>query len=143
MALGYVGSLAKPSGNMTGVFFRQLELTGKRLQLLKESFPEVTCVAVFWDTFSADQLRETEAAARRLGVRLQPVGLRDPPYDYDRAFSVAERRAHALLGLVSPLFSRPHGRACIIDLALQNRLPAIFFRREMVEAGALMAYGAA
>lgn len=140
IALGYVTSLAKPGGNVTGLFFRQLELTGKRLQLLKEALPDVSRVAVFWDRFCADQLQEAAAAATLLGLQLQPVELRDPPYDFEKAFTaVAERGAQALLGLASPVFFLERVR--LHDLARRHRLPTMSFRREDVEAGALMAYG--
>jgi putative ABC transport system substrate-binding protein len=141
IALGYVTSLAKPEGNIAGMFFHQPELTGKRLQLLKEALPEVSRVAVFWDTFCADQLREAEAAAQLLGIQLQPVELRDPPYDFERAFTtVAEGGAQALLGLASPVFFFERARRH--DLARRNRLPTMSPLRENTEVGALMAYGA-
>ena len=73
MALGYVAGLARPGGNITGVSFQQIELTGKRLELLKDALPGITRVAVFWDTFTTDQLGEAVAAARVLGVQLQEL----------------------------------------------------------------------
>jgi putative tryptophan/tyrosine transport system substrate-binding protein len=141
MALGYVAGLGRPGGNITGVFLQQIELTGKRLELLKEALPGGTRVAVLWDTFSAHQLREAEAAARGLGVQVQTLELRAPPDTVDRAFSAAEQgRAEALVVLASPVFMRE--RARLADLGLKHRLPTMFWRREMVEAGGLMAYGA-
>jgi len=67
IARGYIASLAKPGGNVTGVFLRQIELTSKRMQLLKDALPSVTRVAVFWDAISADQWRETERTALAWG----------------------------------------------------------------------------
>ena len=139
VALGYVSGLARPGGAITGVFFQHLELIAKRLQLLKEAVPKITRVAVLWDVFATDQLKEAEAAARSLGIQLQPVELRDP-YDFDGAFRAARGRAGALLVLMSPVFFRE--RARIADLAAKHRLPAMFGVREFAEAGGLMAYGA-
>ncbi len=140
VARGYIVGLPRPGGHITGLFFQQLELTGKRLELLKGALPQLTRVAVLWDAFSADQLPAAEAAARELGVHLQPVELRHPPYDYASAFNaVAESRAKALLPLMSPVFFRE--RARLLELVGAHRLPAIFGQREMADAGGLMAYG--
>ena len=141
IARGYVAGLPRPGGNITGLFFQQLELTGKRLELLKSAQPQLTRVAVFWDAFSADQLPVAEATARRLGVHLQPVELRQPPYDYAGAFrAAAAGRAEAILLLMSPMFYRE--RASILERARTHRLPAIVGQREYAEAGGLIAYGA-
>jgi putative ABC transport system substrate-binding protein len=140
VARGYIAGLPRPGGNITGLFFQQLELTGKRLELLKGTLPQVTRVAVLWDAFSADQLPAAEAAALELGVQLHPVELRDPPYDYVSAFrAAAAGRAEALLPLMSPVFFRE--RAPFLELVGTHRLPAIFGQREMADAGGLMAYG--
>jgi putative ABC transport system substrate-binding protein len=140
MARDYIAGLPRPGGNITGLFFQQLELTGKRLELLKDVLPQLTQVAVLWDAFSADQLPAAEAAARSLGVHLQPVELRQPPYDYASAFrTVAEGHAEALLPLMSSVFFRE--RAPLLELLGTHRLPAIFGLREFVDAGGLMAYG--
>jgi len=69
-ARGYVTSLARPTGNLTGIFFQQIELTAKRLQLMKEAFPDLQSVTVFWDEVSADQWRAAQTAAPALGLRL-------------------------------------------------------------------------
>jgi putative tryptophan/tyrosine transport system substrate-binding protein len=122
------------------VFSLQLELTAKRLELLKEALPQVTRVSVHWDAYTADQWRATEAAAQSLGVQLQSVELRHPPYDFEGAMGIAVReRAQALVVLSSPLFLPQ--RAQITEWAVKNRLPAIFLFREYAEAGGLMAYG--
>jgi len=141
LARGYIASLAKPGGNVTGVFLRHIELTGKRMQLLKEALPNVTRVAVFWDTISADQWREADKTARGVGLRLQGVELRNPPYHFRDALRTAARgRAEALLVLMSPVFFRQ--RAQIIELGLKSRLPTISGSSPFADAGALMAYGA-
>ena len=145
IALGYVAGLPRPGGNITGVVSQQLELTGKRLEMLKETVPTATRMAVFWDALSADQLKAANAAARALGVELQPVELQNPPvYDFGRAFTeVSRARAGALLVLMSPLFA---GGAApewdrIPNLALKHQLPTIFGVPFWVEAGGLMSYG--
>jgi len=141
IALGYVAGLPRPGGNITGVFLQQLELTAKRLELLKEALPGVSRVAVLWDTFSADQLKAAQAAAKSLGLQLQPVEMRNPPYDFEGAFAAASRGSGgALLVLMSPVFFAE--RARMADLAAKKRLPAMFGLRQWAEAGGLMAYGA-
>ena len=140
IARGYIAGLARPGGNITGLFFRQLELGTKRIELLKETLPEVSRIAVFWDRFSADQLKDIEITARSLGVRLQPVEVENPTYDFESAFKVlAQGRAGALLLLASPVFHRERQR--IADLAVKNRLPTMAGAREYVEAGGFMTYG--
>ena len=140
IARGYIAGLARPGGNITGLFFRQLELGTKRIELLKETFPEASRIAVFWDRFSADQLKDIEITARSLGVRLQPVEVGNPTYNFESAFKMmAQARAGALLLLASPVFHRERKR--IADLAVKNRLPTMAGAREYVEAGGFMAYG--
>ena len=140
IARGYIDGLARPGGNITGVFFLQLELTAKRLELLKEALPQVTRVSALWDAYTADQWRATEAVAQSLGVQLQSVELRHPPYDFEGAIGIAVReRAQALVVLSSPLFLPQRDQ--ITEWAVKNRLPAIFLFREYAEAEGLMAYG--
>jgi len=141
IAAGFVRGLGRPGGNVTGLFLRQVELTAKRLSLLKEALPATTRVAVFWDTFATDQLRTAEAAARSLGLQLQLLELRSPPYDYASALEKAARgRAEALLGLAFPLMYRDRNE--VAAAVLNTRLPGMFPFREVAEAGGLMAYGA-
>jgi ABC-type uncharacterized transport system substrate-binding protein len=141
IARGYVGGLARPGGNTTGLFLRQPELTPKRLELLKEVAPKVRRVVVFWDAFSADQLKEAEAAARSAGVQLERFEFRLPPYSFDASMRAAARhQAGALLGLASPIFFRQ--REQLAEMAIKNRFPAIAPFGESAEAGFLMAYGA-
>ena len=112
IALGYVAGLARPGGNITGVFQQRLEVTAKKLELLKEALPMITRVAVLWDEASADQRRAAEAAAQSLGVQLQPLELRHPPYEFAGAFAAAAQgQAEALLVLNSPLFFMQRGFA--------------------------------
>ncbi len=140
IARGYVAALARPGGNITGLFFRSLELGTKRLELFKEALPQVSRMAALWDGFSADQLKDVQITAHSLGVQLQPVELGNPTYDLSGAFTMmTEARAGALLVLASPVFHRE--RAQIASLALKRRLPTMHATREYVEAGSLMAYG--
>jgi putative tryptophan/tyrosine transport system substrate-binding protein len=141
IARGYIASLAKPGGNVTGVFLRQIELTSKRMQLLKEALPHVTRVAVFWDPISADQWIEAEKSASGVGLKLQGVELRDPPYHLADAFRRAGRgRSEALLVLMSPAFFPQ--RAQVAELGLKSQLPTICGLAQYAHVGALLSYGA-
>ena len=137
---GYVTSLARPSGNITGVFLQQIELTVKRLQLVKDAFPDMQTATVFWDRLSADQWSAARDASTRLGLRLAGVELREQPYDYDQALAQAapEYRKN-LFVLTSPFFFRD--RARLAHLALHNRIISVFVFREWVDAGGLLSYG--
>ena len=139
VALKFAASLVRPGTNVTGLFFLHLDLTAKRFGLFKETLPTVTRVAVFSDLFTADQLRKVEEANRSLGLKLQPLELRNPP-DLEDAFRVIMRsRAEALFVLESALIFR--ARREIAQLALKNRLPTSFAFREYVDVGGLVAYG--
>src|SRR6266542_1539812 len=83
-ARGYVTSMARPSGNVTGVFFQQIELAAKRIQLVRDAFPDISAATMFWDRLSADQWQAAQNAAATLGLRLSGIELREPPYDYER-----------------------------------------------------------
>src|SRR5215510_9485816 len=92
IALGYVAGLARPGGNITGVVQQRLEVVAKQLELLKEALPTVARVAVLWDDAAAGQRRAAEAAARPLGVQLQLLEVRQPPYEFAGAFAAARGR---------------------------------------------------
>jgi putative ABC transport system substrate-binding protein len=138
---GYVTSLARPTGNVTGIFFQQIDLTAKRLQLVKDAFPDVKAVTVFWDRISADQWRAAPSAAAAAGVGGGGVEFREQPYDYERALArvPAEHRG-ALIVLTSPVFAVPN-RPRLPDFALRHRMVSIFSLREWVDVGGLMSYG--
>ena len=142
VASGLVASLARPGGNVTGLATISPELSGKRLQLLKEAVPTISRVAVFWTPTNPSHgqaLEEAEAAAEILRLQLQPVEYRTPD-DFESAFQAATReRASALMVLDDPVsFSQ---RARIVGLAARSRLPAIYGFREFAEAGGLIIYG--
>lgn len=139
---GYVPNLARPGGNVTGLFLQQIELTGKRLQLMQEAFPDVKAVTVFWDRISADQWQATQSAAARLGLHVHGIKFSVQPYDFERAWAeVAAEYRGALIVLASPVFTVPERRR-LPDFALRHRIPTMVFISAYVRAGALMSYGA-
>jgi ABC-type uncharacterized transport system substrate-binding protein len=141
LARGYVSNLAKPTGNLTGIYFQQIELTGKRLQLMTTAFPQLKSIMVFWDRVSADQWQVVQSDAARLGVRAVGVQFREQPYDYERALdqvSIEDRQA--LMVLTSPVFAQPE-RKLLPEFAVRHRIPSIFALREYAEIGGLMSYG--
>jgi putative tryptophan/tyrosine transport system substrate-binding protein len=139
---GFVASLARPGGNITGLSSLAPEISGKQLELLKEIIPRLSRVAVLGNSTSAGNaqaLRETELAAGALGMKLQNLNILGPK-DIDPAFRAASKgRADALLVLTNPVATSQ--RTQITDLAVKNRLPAIYDRPEFVEDGGLMTYG--
>jgi ABC-type uncharacterized transport system substrate-binding protein len=140
---GFIASLARPGGNITGLANLNPELSGKRLELLKEIIPRLSRVAVFGEsTFpgNAQSLRETELAAGAFGVKLQYLEVLGPK-DIETAFGAARKgRAQAVLVLQSPIFNSQ--RKQIVELAVKNRLPAIYSAAEWMEDGGLMIYSA-
>jgi putative tryptophan/tyrosine transport system substrate-binding protein len=143
VGIGYVASLARPGGNITGLSFMLTEVSGKRLELLQEAVPKLSHVAVLWNPAvpsSTLGFKETQTAAHALGLPLQSLEVRGPD-EFDQAFAAMTREhADALVVLSNPLFFG-HRRQ-LAELAVKHRLPAIFLFREYVEAGGLMAYGA-
>jgi putative tryptophan/tyrosine transport system substrate-binding protein len=140
IALGYVDSLARPGANVTGLFFQHLELVAKRYGLFKEMLPFVRRVAVLSDPLTADQLKAVESANRSVGLELQPLELKDPPYDFENAFDVAMHSgAKAIFALESASIFRQ--RTQLAQLAMKTRLPTSFAFREYVEVGGLVSYG--
>ena len=141
---GFVASLARPGGNITGSSTLAPELSGKRLELLKEIVPRLSRVAVLGTSTnpgSAQSLRETELAAGAFGVKLQHVDVLAPK-DVEPAFrAAAKARADAVLWVVSARVARARAQTQIVDLAVKSRLPVIFETRSAVEAGGLMSYG--
>src|SRR5262245_4316867 len=139
--LGLIASLARPGGNLTGLSFISIELTGKRLELLKEAFPRISRVAVLRTPGAAQeqQAKEIEVAGQTLGIQVQYVHVQTPD-DFENAFSaITKGRADALLILRSPLI-RTHATR-ITDFAEKRRLPTMYDDRLFVEAGGLMSYG--
>src|SRR3990167_2088072 len=138
---GFVASLARPGGNITGLSTLAPEISGKQLELLKEIVPRLSRAAVLGTSTrpgTAQQLRETELAAGALGVKLQYLDVLGPK-DIETAFRAASKgRADAVLVLGGPLFT--FQRTQFVELAAKSRLPAIYPSPEFVEAGGLMTY---
>jgi putative tryptophan/tyrosine transport system substrate-binding protein len=143
VASEFIASLARPGGNITGLSSLAPELSGKRLDLLKEIIPKLSRVAVLGTSTSpgnAQELREVELAAGASGVRLQYLDVRSPR-DIETAFRAASKgRAHAVLMLVSGTVTN-FQRKEIAELAVKNRLPVIYESARSVEVGGLMSYG--
>jgi len=140
---GFVASLARPGGNITGLSTLAPEISGKQLELMKEIVLRLSRVAVFGTSRqpgNAQSLQEMELAAIAFKVKLQYLDVLDPK-DVESTFHVATKgRADAIVVLQTPIASLH--RAQFIDLAVKNRLPATYSRSDFVEAGGLMSYGA-
>ena len=141
VADGLVASLARPGGNVTGLATLQRDLSGKRLELFKETVPKVSRVAVLWNAASPEAaifFKETQAAAGAFNIRIQSLEVRDPN-DLEGAFEAATReRAQALITLPDPLTNTHQTR--IVEFAAKRRLPTMFAQRPPVDAGGLMSY---
>jgi ABC-type uncharacterized transport system substrate-binding protein len=141
VATGFVTNLARPGGNVTGVSLNLLELTQKRLAILKEAVPRATRIAVIMnpdDPIIPMQWREAQVAAGRLGVRLQRLDIRNAD-DLRRAFEAAVKgKAEAVLRLADPLAGLLNAET--VELATKHRLPTMLRNRLEVEAGGLMSY---
>ena len=142
---GFVSSLARPGGNITGLSSLSPGLSAKQLELLKEITPRLSRVAVLGSLIhpgTAQSLQEMELAARAFKVELQYLDVVDSnPKHIETAFGAARKeRVDAVIVLTS-IATNLH-RQRIVDLALKNRLPAIYFTTEWVEAGGLLSYGA-
>ncbi len=142
VANGFVASLARPGGNITGLATLSPEISGKRLELLKETVPRLSRVAVLGTSTepgNVQSLKETELAAGALGVKLQYLDVLDPK-DIKTAFRAASKgRADAVLVLASAIFNAH--RTQLVEHAVNSRLPAIFWLSDFVEDGGLMSYG--
>ena len=140
---GFVASLARPGGNITGLSSYSAELNGKRLELLKEIVPKLSRLAVVGESTypgNAQSLKETELAAGALKVQLQYLDVLDPK-DIETAFrDTSKGRADGVLLLQSAVLNSQRKQTA--DLATKSRLPAIYYAREFLDAGGLMSYAA-
>jgi putative tryptophan/tyrosine transport system substrate-binding protein len=136
-----VASLAHPGGNITGISNLSPELSGKRLELLKEVIPKLHRVAVLALSTGAMQtsIKETEAAAQSLRMQLQLLEV-NAPAEIESAFDAAKKQRADALVQIEAVFFEPHQQR-IIDLAAKYRLPVMYNRRDDVETGGLMSYG--
>jgi putative ABC transport system substrate-binding protein len=140
IARGYVTGLARPGGNITGLFYRQPELAQKRVELLAEAFPGRTRLAALWDASSSETFAAAESTARALSLQLHSVKLDRPPYDFDLAFRSVSGGNPQMLLVLSSRFFAPH-RSRIAELAIRHRLPTMFNFAAYAKAGGLMSYG--
>jgi putative ABC transport system substrate-binding protein len=140
VASGLAVSLARPGGNITGIFLDALEMNGKRLQLLKEAVPTISRVVALWDpSMDAGPLRALETAAVSLNLRVKGIAIRSPK-DFEAAFRTAAREhANGIVLIESPLM-RIHQKR-LVDLALQDRLPIVARDQRFAQGGGLMSYG--
>ena len=139
---GFAASLARPGANITGLAAITFDLAGKRLELVGEAFPKVSRVAVLLDPQDASkivELKEAQAAAKTLGLKLHAIEVRSPS-DFERAFKTVTRdRAGVLLVLGSAVTNT--GRKAIAEMATKNRLPTMWAESGVMDAGGLMSYG--
>ncbi len=142
VATGFVASLARPGGNVTGLSNLRPELSGKRLELLSETLPRLARLAVVGTSTTPgtpQSLKETQAAADGLRIQVQYHDIRAVG-DIEAAFqAVRQLRSEALLALGSPLLLSH--RKNVVELATKNRIPAIYYATEFVEDGGLISYG--
>jgi putative tryptophan/tyrosine transport system substrate-binding protein len=141
--IGLIASLARPGGNITGVSTISPELGAKRLELIREILPEVSRVALLWNSANTGHaliVSEIEAAGPQLGVQVQVLGVQGPTPDFESAFEAATRGQAGALFVIDDLMISSH-QTRILEWAAKNRLPVFSQFREFAEAGGLMAYG--
>jgi putative tryptophan/tyrosine transport system substrate-binding protein len=142
LGLGFIASLARPGGNVTGLSLMGPEVSGKRLQLLQELVPRLSKVALFWDSNdpSAEfSVKQTQVAAEMLSLKLKVVETRRAD-DFNDAFRVAAKEeARAVILLPAPAITSNTKR--IADFALKHGLPTLYFSDELPKAGGLLSYG--
>jgi putative ABC transport system substrate-binding protein len=142
IGLGFIASLSRPGGNITGLSLLAPEVSGKRLELLKQIIPGIVLAAVLWnpdDPGAVVSLKETQSAAQTLGLKLQTLEARSVDA-FDNAFQAATREgAGAVVLLPAPVMGRNADR--IAALGLRSRLPTVFFEGVLPKAGGLISYG--
>jgi putative ABC transport system substrate-binding protein len=139
VALGWIDSYQRPGRNVTGVFNVNAALSTKRLEILKETLPGISRVAVLWDNFGKRQLQELPQAAQQLSLRILPIEVRSRA-DLDRVFAAAKRdRVGAVMTTFSPVFWMHRER--VAALALKAGLPTVTDMEPMAAAGCLLFYG--
>ena len=139
LARGYVASLSRPGGTVTGIFVRQVELAAKRIEIAREAFPSATVVGIAFERVSPEQRDAAAEAARKFGLEPRMIEVKDEQ-DYGRAFSAMDDvRGQPIILPAGPTFLRD--RAVIAEALLERRIPSIAAFRENMEAGALISYG--
>ncbi len=141
IGVGLVDNLARPGGNITGLSFVATELSGKRLELFKETIPNISRVAFMWSGTAGDTiaLKETETTAPAFGIKLQPLRAQDREAIETGFTAMAKEHAQALIALQNS--NNLTHRKLIANLAAKQHLPTMFGRREFVDDGGLMSYG--
>ena len=141
---GHVDSLARPGGNVTGFSVLSRDLSAKRVELLKDVLPNMTRLAVLWDTQGPGPkvaFKEYEAAGRAFKLNFQSLGVSGPKPDLERAFQAAKNaRRDALIIVSNPLIAFHQGQ--VHKLAARERLPSMYENKQYVESGGLLSYGA-
>ena len=142
VALGIVASIAHPGGNLTGLAILSLELTSKRLQLLKETVPRLSRVAVLWypaNPGNVLMLREVETACQTLGLRWHGVAVRGPDELASAFEAILGTQSNGILAIEDSMLVSHRSR--IVETVARTRLPAMYAFRQFVDAGGLMSYG--
>lgn len=135
-----MASLARPGGNVTGLFVRQIELAAKRVELTRQALPKAHILGLWWDAASYNQVEAAAATARSLGLEPRLIEVTGQSRDYAGTLGrMADARGEPIIISASPVFFRDLG--AFMPLLLARRTPAIGPFREFVEAGALMSYG--
>src|SRR5215813_1493524 len=143
VAAGFVNSLARPGGNITGLTNIGAELAGKRLEILKETVPKLSRVALMWEpknAGSAQTWKESQLPAKELGLQLYSMEVSSAD-QFEGAFKDALKARSAALAVTPMVLASTH-RKEIVELAAKSRLPAMHYRESFVESGGLMSYGA-
>jgi putative ABC transport system substrate-binding protein len=139
---GLIASLARPGGNVTGMSDNAIDISAKRLELLKEALPTASRIAVLWNSQDDAMTRryvEIERAAQALGVSIQPLGVREPD-DFERVFSEMNRERPDALIMVTDVLTNLN-RKRVLDYAETHRVPAMYEFASFVREGGLMSYG--
>ncbi len=140
---GFVDSLARPGGNITGLTNLASKLHPKRLELLKEAFPRISRVVILWRPGAQNRMMKAmEAVGQALGIQIQSV-IAVPPYEHKSAFSAISRESpDGLIVGTTGLTLRPSRRARVIEFTAKRRLPTIYYNSRFVNEGGLMSYSA-
>ena len=142
VAVGWISTLARPGGNITGLSDESVQLSAKRMEILKEAVPQAAVIAIVWnanDHGMTLRYREIEKAARTLRVEVQPLGLRDVE-DFTGAFEAMTRRKPDAMFVVADVLTTMNRRR-FVEFAATHRIPAIYETSVIVREGGLMSYG--
>jgi putative ABC transport system substrate-binding protein len=136
----FVTSIARPTGNVTGLYFRRPELVEKQMEVFAETLPQRRRLGILWDAVSSPMFAAAERAAPSLQLELRSLRLQDPPYDFAGAFAKLADSGADMLFVLSSIYFNEH-RSALAQLAIHHKLPTMFVSNLYVEAGGLMSYG--